>query len=74
MIKEHNQQLKSTAGATKQLPQQVHRLLATHACKGKSSFFLMFIIFCRVDFFISYSFASPSLYQLFLNQARLAEG
>ena len=28
------QLLLSTAGAKQQLPQQVHRLLATHACKG----------------------------------------
>lgn len=28
------QLLLSTAGTKQQLPQQVHRLLATHACKG----------------------------------------
>ncbi|KAL8611175.1 hypothetical protein ACOMHN_064465 [Nucella lapillus] len=38
MIKEHNQLLLSTAGARQQLPQQVHRLLATHACKGAIKF------------------------------------
>ncbi|XP_070181587.1 uncharacterized protein [Littorina saxatilis] len=38
MIREHNQLLLSTAGARLQLPQQVHRLLATHACKGAIKF------------------------------------
>ncbi|XP_076464022.1 uncharacterized protein LOC143296124 [Babylonia areolata] len=38
MIREHTQQLLNTSGAKQQLPKQIHRLLATHACKGAIKF------------------------------------